>query len=443
MTPWNRLLILIALITLTLPAHATLLDELKEFRTASGMRVILAESHALPMLEVRLLVAGGGSRDPEGKSGTASLTARMLTEGAGELDAETLGERLAFHGIRLSASTQQDMMEIQLTTLTENREEAWTRLADVVLRPRFDEKAFQRVKEQRLAQLLRNREDPDIQASLAFHRLAYGNHPYARPVQGSEESLATITPADLRAFHQRWFHGPEMVLVAAGDIDEEGLRELLERHFPTLDPSPVAVTPMTKAARDLPGQSFHQTMDLTQTTLWLGLVGLDRDDPDYYPFYLLNHILGGAGDSSRLHEEIREKRGLSYAVFSHFSRWVGRGPFLISLDTKTSSASQALILAREQVALIHQQGVRAEELERAKSFLVGSFPLRLDGLSELTSNLAVVSFFDLGLDYLERWPQRIQAVTLEEVNQAARKYLVPERLHVVSVGQPLEAKPTH
>lgn len=431
---WLRLIVLLMIFSHAPSVMAA--SNVQHFTGPGGLQVYFVESHANPMVDVRLVARGGTAFDPPGKGGVAMLTSWMFNEGGGDMDAETFQERLAFHGISLGASADRDTLSVHMITLTDQLDEAWSRLADAVLRPRFDAEDFARAVEEQRAGIIKDRERPDVQASLLLRRKLYPDHPYGRPVDGTLESLQRVTLDDLRRFHADAFHAPNTVLAVAGDMDLARLKALIQHHLSGLDPSPSPHPPIPKAKPGTQGHA-HIRMDLPQTTLQLGRVGINRHDPDYYALHVMNQVLGGGGLSSHLNEEIREKRGLAYGVYSYFSPQEGNGPFIVSMKTKTASTQEALTLIHQEMQRMAKKGITARELQEVQRYLTGSFPLHLDGLGKLSGTWAVIGYYKRGLDYLDKWPARINAVTLEEIRRVAQRMLDLSRFYTVTVGKPL------
>lgn len=429
---------LVLLLAQTVSARAE--STIQHFQGPGGMAVYFVESHANPMVEVRLVARAGSAFDPPDKSGVSSLTSWMFNEGGGDMDAATFQERLTFHGISLGATSSRDIITINLTTLTEQQDEAWSRLADALLRPRFDANDFARAMNEQRASILKDQEQPDVQASHLLYQKLYPHHPYENPVDGTLASLARITLDDLRQFHADAFHAPAMVLAVAGDVTLIPLKALIQKHLSGLNVTPSPFSPIP-AAKPIQKGAFHQEMELPQTTLQLGTLGIDRHDPDYYAVYVLNQILGGSGLSSRLNEEIREKRGLAYGVYSYFSPLEGGGPFVVGMSTKTASTQEALSLIRQEIQRLSTDGVSALELQEVKRYLTGSFPLHLDGLGKLATLWSVIGYYQRGLDYLDKWPERIHAVTLDDIKRVARRLLNIDKFYTVTVGKTTTVKP--
>ncbi|MBF0295254.1 MAG: insulinase family protein [Magnetococcales bacterium] len=407
----------------------------QRFVMPGGTQVVLIESHVNPMVEVRILARGGSAYDPSGKEGVAAMTAWMFNEGGGELDSTAFQERLRFFGINLSAAATQDTMEVSMTTLSEHLDPAWAMLADAMLRPRADPEDLQRGLRERVAELIKGEEDADFRITRLFYPLLYGSHPYAHPVTGTVESVKTITIDDITRHHAGLFHAPGLVVSVAGDVTLERLQSLMTRHFEGLKPEPGPFLPLPLADSPEAGQTRHIEMDLPQTTLRVGWVGINRDDPDFYAMTVMNQILGGGGLPSRLTTVIREERGLTYGIFSYFSLLAARGPFVVGTDTKTASASEVLSLIHEQLRRIVEEPVGEGELRDVKRYLTGSFFLHLDGLDKLAETWSRIVFYQRGMDYLDKWPERIRAVTPEDIRRLAGRIVNFRQLHTVSAGK--------
>ncbi|MBF0156208.1 MAG: insulinase family protein [Magnetococcales bacterium] len=405
------------------------------FTTPRGMVVYLFESHSNPMVEVRILAGGGSAQDPVGKEGLASLAAWMFNEGGGDLDAAAFHDRLDRFGIVLSAEAGRDTTEVTLTSLTQHLDVAWASLADALIRPRHDGANLERGRAELIASWANGRSDPDVVAGEALDRSLYGKHPYARPTGGTEDSLKGIGLTDVAGFHQELYRGRNMVMAVAGDVTPARLQELLSRHLSGLSDEPTALRPVPPAEGIPQEGPIHLPMDIPQSTVRLGVIGINRADPDFFPLLVLNHILGGGSFSSRLTEEIRQKRGLAYSVYSHFITDIGRGSWSIDTKSKTASAQEALALIRAEIARLYQDGVTEAELQQAKEYLTGSFPLRLSGLGNIASTWAIVAFHKRGTDYLEKWPERVRAVGRDDILRVARRLLVTSQWHVVTVGR--------
>ncbi|WP_130472019.1 M16 family metallopeptidase [Candidatus Magnetaquicoccus inordinatus] len=411
------------------------------FSGPGGMSVYLLENHANPMVEMRLLSRGGAAHDPPGKAGLAAISAWMFNEGSTELTSSAFHERLDFHGIHLGATANVETLQVNLTTRTEHLDEALARLADLIFRPRMEEKDWQRAVLEQKASIIKAREQPQTQASLRMYQLLFPDHPYGSPLSGTIEGLSNITLEDVRERHVAMMHAPHLILAVAGAISRAQLESLLRQHLAALDPTPsplAAIPPVAWPPQQQSSSSSRQEhieFAVPQTTLMLATLGISRHDPDYYPFYVLNQILGGAGLSSRLNREIREKRGLTYGVYSRFSPLSQPGAFIVVMKTKNASSNEALQLLRQELQKMADSGVSAEELQEAIEYLTGSFPLHLDGLGKLAATWATIGYFQLGEDYLQRWPERIRQVTEADILRVAKRILDLSQFYTVTVGK--------
>jgi zinc protease len=409
--------------------------DVSRFNGPGGMKVYHVESHANPLVMVKLLVRGGAGYDPKDKAGVANLVAWMFNEGGGDLDSKAFQEKLNYYGISLSGSAGRDAMTISMATLSTHLDVAWAMMMDAVLRPKFAKADFDRAIAEQIATLKQAREKPGALASDALSREIYGNHPYGKPAKGSLKSIPNITLDDLKTYHDEVFRLPTMVLAVAGDISLAKLKKLTTESFAKVNNLPASFRPIPFAFTKKRNHSQHIELDVPQTAIRFGGVGINRNDPDYYALVVMNQILGGGGFSSRLTKEIREKRGLTYGVYSYFSPLAAQGPFVIGMQTKTASVSEAKKLIHKELKLMATKDVGSEELADIKRYLTGSFPLNLDGLGKLAGTWGVIGFYDRGLDYLEKWPDRIRDVTKKDIRRVARRILDIKRLHIVTVGR--------
>nr|CRH04965.1 putative Peptidase M16 [Candidatus Magnetococcus massalia] len=435
-TTAHRLLGALLLLFLWVPTAQSAFP-VERFTLANGLTVLLVESHSNPMVEFRLLTRAGSAYDPNGLQGIAYVMGWMANEGAGELEAQAFQEKLDFRGMRLYGSTSRDYLKYQLTTLSRDLDEAFQMLVDAVKQPRFDAEPLARVKRERIASYEQSREDADTLADEALMQALFSNHPYRHPVGGYPRTIEKITPEDLHRFHQKAIRAPNMVLSVAGDISLKKLKSLVQQHFSGLSPDPGPFgAPVT---RTLPLQQAgftqqHIHKQGPQTVVQMGWMGIDRHDPDYFAVYMLNHLLGGGGFTSRLTQEIREKRGLTYSVHSYFVPWEGRGGWEVGMRTRNQSRDQALALARAELAKIRHEGISEEELSQAKKHLLGAFPIMLDSLSKLASTWSIIGFYKRGWDYLERWPERVAAVTTADLKRVANRFFNENQMVAVMVG---------
>lgn len=413
------------------PAHPAPIAERQVL--GNGVVLLTLSRPYLPMVSVQVEIAAGSAYDPPDLPGLANLTAALLDEGTTTRSATEIAEALEFIGASLSIDCDQDNVTLSLQVLKRDLATGLDLLADVLSHPAFRPDDVERIRAQSRAALLAEEEEPEEVASKAFRRAAYDSHPYGHPVDGDLDSLARVKIDDLRRFHARFYRPDTTVIVTVGEItSEEAATAVTDRLGGWSAPagSPVAIPPPPPTT---PSRvTLHR--DFTQSTIIMGHAGLRRDAPDFFPALVMNHILGGGGFGSRLTTDLREKRGLVYGVASGFDIAQQRGLFTVQLATKNESAAEAEAAVREQLRRMRDEGVTEQELDEAKAYLTGSFPLRLDSDAKLASYLLFIERHHLGLDYLQRFPALINAVTRGQVAAAARHYLDPDGLIVVVVG---------
>lgn len=419
---------------LLLPVTALASPEIQHWKTPEGARVYFVESHDLPILDVRVMFDAGSARD-EGKSGLASLTANLLTEGAGEMDADTIAARLEGVGADLEAHATLDYAYVALRTLThaDKLKTATAVLQTVLAKPRFTEKDWAREKQRALAALRQREEDPAEVARLKFYQALYGDHPYAQPTAGWSRTVDGLTRDDAIQFHRRHYHVQAAVVILVGDLDRAAAESLAQRLVAGLPrgEAPAPLPPVPTAGKE---QTVHAEFPSAQTHILVGMPVLSRDDPDLFPLYVGNHILGGGGLVSRLFEEVREKRGLSYSASSYFYPQRQPGPFVISVQTRNEQAGESLKVLRQTVADFVQNGPSAKELDAAQKNLTGGFVLRLDSNAKISEYVSVIGYYELPLDYLETYIAKVQAVTREQILDAFRRRVRPAEFTTVTVG---------
>jgi zinc protease len=399
-----------------------------------GIEAYLIAEHSIPFLSLALHFKGGSALDPAGKEGLAYMVSGLLDEGAGELDSQAFRTELEDRAIRLSFDAGRDAFTGQLKTLTQHRERAFELLRLALTQPRFDAEPVERIRHQIQAELRRRAEDPDHVVTLTWFETAFPEHPYGKPVEGTAESVANITAADLRRLVGARLAKDNLVVGVAGDVTPEQLGVLLDRAFGDL--------PATSAPIDLPeavpaaAGTIVVRKDVPQSRVMFGQAGLPRADPDFYAAYIANHILGGGGFGSRLTEEVREKRGLAYSVYSYLYP-MDHGPlWLGGVGTANAAVGESIRLVQAEVARMAAGDVDAATLADAKTYITGSFPLRLTSNDQIASMLVSMQVDDLGIDYLERRNDYIEAVTLADVRRVAQRLYHPDQLLTVVVGAP-------
>jgi zinc protease len=404
----------------------------------NGLVVVTSEEHALPFVTFKLLVHAGARRDPSGQGGLASLTARALLFGSQKQSMASINEQLDFMGASLSSDAGMDYVALSFRVLKKDLANGFKLFAEVLTEPAFPAEEVKNEVTRTLAAIRASEDRPGEVAEKAFLKTLYGAGPYGRPVIGTKESVETLTVDGLRQFYRSYYDPNNSVMVIVGDIGEHSLKETILQQLSAWQKHAVPVSTV-----EIRPESAKKTVTidrpLTQANLILGHEGITRDNPDFYAVTVMNYILGGGGLTSRLMREIREKRGLAYSVSSHFNAGRYQGLFEIVLQTKNASARDSVQLAVAETSRIQTQLVSEKELDGAKKYLIGSFPLRLITQDGIAAFLMQVEYQGLGFDYAERYPALIQAVTAEDVLRVAKAYLHPEAYILVAVANVKEA----
>jgi zinc protease len=418
-------------------------DGMKIERVVSpgGIEAWLVEGHTNPLIAIRFAFRGGASQDDQGKEGLAYFVSAMMDEGAGELNAIAFQERAQELAMRMDFDAGRDVMLGNVQTLTANKDQVFDLVRLAMTKPRFDEDAIERVRAQILAGLKFDENDPETVASLAWDRLAFQNHPYGRPIKGTIESISAITRDDLKNYARRVFARDKLVISVVGDIDPETLGKALDHLFGDL-PLHSELAPVADANPPLGPTREIIKMDVPQSVAQFGHRGIPRKDNDFIPAYVLNYIIGGGGFSSRLMEEVREKRGLAYSVSSNLYPYQHGAVFVGSVATKNEAVGQSLEVIESELKRLAEQGPTAEELENAKSYLTGAYALRFESSSSIANQLLWIEIEDLGIDYVNKRNKLVEAVTLDDIKRVAKRLIEADRLITTIVGKPVAAKST-
>ena len=408
----------------------------------NGATLLVAARPGIPMVVMNMVFKTGAAADPEGKAGLANLTASLLTRGTKKHSTQSLAEALDFLGAALNVDADYETTTVSLTTLTKNLEPAFALVAEVVLSPTFPLAELQRTRKEIEGGLQSREEDPGWVAQKAFLAKLYPHHPYGRLVEGQPATLDTLTQADVTKFHQTYYRPNNALIALAGEISQDQAIDLLRRHFAGWQTADV---PSLAWPESRPPAAEHITLDkkVSQASVIMGQLGIARSNPDYYAVQLMNYILGGGGFGSRLMDKIREELALVYNVSSSFSARKHAGPFTVGLQTKNATASQALEESLNVIRRFIEQGPTEAELAAAKAYYINSFPLRLVSNRDVAALLPVLEFYDLGLDYPDRYAGLIGQVTLEQVHEAAKTYLHPDQFLQVVVADLQQAGLDH
>lgn len=410
------------------PAAAT---RIQKVTSPSGIEAWLVEEHAVPLIAFQFSFLGGSTQDPVGKEGTADLLSSLLDEGAGDLKSEDFQGKLDDLSIQVGFQDGRDRFEGNLKTLSENRDAAFDLLALALNAPRFDAEAVERMRVQSIAARRRAEKDPDSIASKLWTKAVFPDHPYGRPSDGTEATLARITVDDIKDVRARIFTRKGLKIAVVGDIDAATLAPLLDKVFAEL-PAEGKLTPVADVV-PASGGRIDAVAPIPQAVVRFGGPGLERKDPDFIAAYVMNHILGGGSFSSWLYREVREKKGLAYSVNTGLAPLAHAGLFVGSVGTRADKIDESLAIIRAEIARMRDVGPSDKELADAKSFLIGSYPLRFDTSDKIAGSLLAIQTDDLGLDYIDKRNGLIEAVTIDDVKRTAKRLFATEPT-VVTVG---------
>jgi zinc protease len=406
-----------------------------------GVEAWLVRDKLVPVVALQFSFRGGTSSDPAGKEGLANLVATLLDEGAGDLDSQAFQRRIEDNAIGLSFAAGRDHFGGSLKTIAARQDIAFDLLALALQQPRFDEEAVTRMRSSVKARIRANQSDPDWLASRTFNGIVFSGHPYALPGQGTLASVEAITIEDLKRTVRENFTRDRLLVTVTGDIEPQVLAAALDRIFAGL-PAVGRSLSLPEAELQARGQTVLLPWDGPQTVVQLADTGLKRDDADYYAATVLNYVLGGGGFSSRLMNEVREKRGLVYGVSTGIASLEHGALMQLRAATSNEKVGEALDLIRAEWAKMRESGITEEELRDAQTYLTGSLPLSLSSTDRIAGLLLGLRQDNLPPDYLDRYVERINAVTREDVLRVAQRLLNPDRLSVILVGQPQGVTPT-
>lgn len=407
----------------------------EQWTTANGVKVVFYKAMEVPMLDISLAFAAGSAYD-ENRYGLSALTSRMLNEGSAGLDASAIAEALADTGAQFDAASSRDMVILNLRTLTKDAAltTATTTFAQIINQPDFPQDAFNREQQQVLLGIKQVEQSPDEVASINFFQTLYKNHPYAHPVNGTEASIKAITRDQVRAFYKKYYVANNATLVLVGAIDSPTAHKLADKLTAGLARGSAAHA-IAKAPQLTSAETIAIPFPSSQTILRLGQIGIDHQNAEYFPLVVGNYILGGGALVSRLAIEVREKKGLTYGVDSQFVPMPGEGPFLISLSTRNDQANTALDITKNTLNQFITDGPNEQELNAAKQYLTGSFPMSLASNRSIANLLLRMAFYKLPNNYLDNYVDKINAVTHEQIKQAFKQQVNPEKLLLIRVGQ--------
>ncbi|MEC9346925.1 MAG: pitrilysin family protein [Pseudomonadota bacterium] len=429
----SLLLAVFALAMMTGPVRA---GDIVEVTSPGGIVAWLKREPSIPIIALSASWTGAGTAsDPAGKEGRASLASRMFDEGAGELDSQAFQRRLEDLAVDLDLSAGRDELNLQLRTLTANADEAFRMAGMALSAPRFDAEPLERIRAGVLSAIAADSRDPNAIAGDLFMARVFAGDAYGRPADGTAESVAGLTAADLRAFAGERLARDNLLVGVVGDITPEALGPLLDTAFAGLPAKARIDEAVTAPVAEGPLVAV-ESFDSPQTVFVFGIRGIPRDDPDFNAARVMNHILGGGGFTSMLTEEIREQRGLTYGVYSYLRPLDRGGLWLGGMSTANARAGEAWQVLRDTMRRYLQDGPDEKRLAEAKANINGAFPLSLTSNRAIAGLLVTLQREKLGMDYVERRPDLINAVTMEDVRRVARRLLDPDRLLLVAVGKP-------
>ncbi len=428
-------------VALALPARAEV--KIQEVVSPGGITAWLVQEPSIPFMALEVRFRGGASLDAPGKRGAINLMTGLLEEGAGDLDAREFARELEGLAATFGYDVGDDALSVSGRFLTENRDEAVELLRTSIIEPRFDQSALERVREQVLTGLRSDMKDPAEIARAAFDKMAFGDHPYATDYKGTLESVAALTRDDIISAHSAVFAKDRLYVGAVGDITPEELGPLLDTLLGALpdtgapQPGPADIT--------ISGGNTVVDFDTPQSVAIFGQVGIEQDDPDFFAARVLNQVLGAGGFESRLMTEVREKRGLTYGVYSFLVPRDHAATLQGQVASANDRVAEAVAVIRDEWARAASEGVTQAELDAAKTYVTGAYPLRFDGNAPIARIMVGMQMLGLPIDYIATRNEKVEAVTLEDVKRVAAELLDPEALHFVVVGRPdgLESTPAN
>ncbi len=406
----------------------------KEVKSPGGLTAYLSEDHTVPIIAVSFLFNGGSALDPADKVGLSNLATSTIDEGAGPLDSFAFQSELQDKAISLRFDAAADDIRGRVVTTTPNAARAFELLHLALTQPRFDAEPVERIRRELLVGILSRDEDPSSVAQEKLWSTIFGNHPYARNEDGTENTMKAITVADLRAWVKSRFARDRVLIAVSGDITPADLGKAMDQIFGALPATTGLNATVPPAPVSTKGQVVRVTKNLPQTVIYIGQKGILRSDPDWYIATVVDYVFGGGGFQSRLMDEVREKRGLAYGVSTALVPYDAGAMMFAQVGTRADQAETSLKIIRDEWKKMHDAGPTEEELKTAKLYLTGAWPLRFTSTQSIAEMLLAVQKDKLGIDYLDKRNSLIEAVTLDDAKRLARRLYDPEGLTVVMVG---------
>ena len=428
---------LIASLTISFATPSLAATKIQHLISPGGIEAWFVQDATVPLIAMEYAFGGGAAQDPADKPGVANMVASLIDEGSGDLDSKTFHERLDRRAIELSFSATRDYFRGSLRMLKDNKDEAFDLLHMALTSPHFDATDVERIRSQIVSGLRRDTTNPNALAGRKFLEIAYGDHPYGRQASGTFESIPTITVADMKDYVRRVIAKDTLKIAVVGDVDPATLGKLLDQTFGGL-PAKASLTPVPDIVAAKPPQRAFVPLDVPQTVISFGGPGIMRHDPNFMAAYVVNHIIGGGGLSSRLYHEVREKRGLAYSVYQTLLWMDHSALFIGNTGTRADRAGETLDAVEKEIRRMAEEGPTQQELDEAKSYLKGSQMLQLDTSSKLASGLLQYQLDRLPIDYLEKRNAIVDAVTLADAKAVAKR-LWGQGLLTVIVGRAPQA----
>lgn len=410
--------------------------KIEQWQTSNGVKTLFVAAPELPMLDIAVTFDAGSGRDGQ-LAGLAQITHSLLNSGTGSLDADAIAEQFENVGAQYGSSVDLDRSSVALRSLVDDAllQPALVTFINIIAQPSFPEKDFLRLKNQALIAIKDSAQRPADIASRAFYKAIYSSHPYANPTLGFKETIESISLNDVKNFHQQYLVSANAIIAIVGGIDVAQAKKIAEEIAINLaqgsKPDPL---PEPQASNDI--ADIYVPYPSQQAHVYLGQLGIQRGDPDYFTLYTGNHMLGGGGFTSRLVKEVRVERGLSYSVYSYFFPLRQPGPFILGLQTRSDQAQQAADVSLHTIEKFVEHGPTEEELSLSKSNIIGGFPLRIESNRDILGYLSLLGYYDLPLDYLETFNRKISAVSQDDIRTAFSKHLQPSKLVKIIVGGP-------
>lgn len=428
----NRFIVgLLLLVASAAPSFAV---TVKEVKSPKGLTAYLSEDHTAPVIAISFGFRGGAALDPEAKIGLSNLAASTLDEGAGELDSFAFQSALEDRAITLRYAAGEDDISGSLVTTAPNAQKAFELLRLSLLQPRFDAEPVERIRRQIMVGIQSRVENPNFIARLQLYKTMFGAHPYSRDDEGTLATLKSVTADDLRAWVKSRFARDRLIIAVAGDITAADLGKAMDMIFGDLPATTGLNVKLPAATVNPKAETVRVAKNLPQSVIFIGQKGIMRADPDWYAAQLVDYVFGSGSFSSRLMDEVREKRGLAYGVSTSLAPYDAGAAMLCSVATRADQAETSLNLIKSEWKKIHDDGPTETELQGAKDYMVGAWPLRFTSTKSIADTLFAVQRDHLGIDYIDKRNSMIQAVTLDQAKRVARSLYDPDNLNVVVVG---------